>query len=87
MWNKYQNQTCQKQNKPYFQKCAFLYVYIFEPQIYILLFNKVDSYMVLIDYKKFQAGFTDSDVECFELQSCTRLPLSHHHLLLEKETC
>jgi len=37
-------------------------VYIFEPQIYILLFNKLVSYKVLIDYKNLQAGFSDSDV-------------------------
>ena len=73
MWYKYQNQTCQKQNKLYFQKRAFLCVYvcIFEPQIYILLFNKLDSYKVLINCKNLQVGFSDSDVECFELQSRT----------------
>jgi len=37
-------------------------VYIFEPQIYILLFNKLVSYKVLIDYKNLQAGFSDNDV-------------------------
>ena len=67
MWNKYQNLTCQ--NHTFENLC----VYIFEPQIYILLFNKLDSYKVLIDYKNFQAGFSDSEVECFELQ-CTLEP-------------
>ena len=37
-------------------------MYIFEPQIYILLFNKLVSYKALIDYKNLQAGFSDSDV-------------------------
>ena len=36
-------------------------MHIFEPQIYILLFNKLVSYKVLIDYKNLQAGFSDSD--------------------------
>ena len=49
-------------SKPYFWKRALLCVYIFEPQIYILLFNKLVSYKVLIDYKNLQAGFSDSDV-------------------------
>jgi len=60
---------------------------IFEPQIYILLFNKLDVYKVLIDNKNLQAGFSDSDDDCFDLQSCTWLSLSHHHLPLEEETC
>ena len=55
------------QNKQYFQKRAFLCVYIFEPQIYILLFNKLDSYKVLIDYKNLQAGFSNRDAKCFDL--------------------
>ena len=63
----YQNQICQKHNKLYFRKRAVLCAYIFEPQFYILLFNKLDSYKVLINYKNLQAGFSDSDVECFEL--------------------
>ena len=50
-------------SKLYFWKRAFLCVYIFELQIYILLFNKLVSYKVLIDYKNLQAGFSDSDVE------------------------
>ena len=37
-------------------------MYIFEPQMYILLFNKLVSYKVLNDYKNLQAGFSDSDV-------------------------
>ena len=59
MWNKYQNQTCQKS---YFWKRAFFVCVYFEPQIYILLFNKLVSYKILIDYKNLQAGFSDSDV-------------------------
>ena len=47
-------------SKPYFWKSALLCVYIFEPQIYILLFNKLVSYKVLIDYKNLHAGFSDS---------------------------
>ena len=58
MWNKYQNQT--RQNHTF--KNVHFCVYIFEPQIYILLFNKLVSYKVLIDYKNLQAGFSDSDV-------------------------
>ena len=75
------------QNKLYFQKRAFLCVYIFEYQIYILLFSKLSSYKVLSDYKILQAGFSDSDIQCFELQSRIWVPLSHQHLPLEEETC
>jgi len=71
MWNKHQNQICQKQSKLYFQKCAFLCACIFEPQINNLLYNKLDYYKVLIDYKNLQADFSDSGVECVELQSRT----------------
>ena len=49
--------------KSYFWKRAFLCVYIIEPQIYILLFNKLDSYKVLINYKILQEGYSDSDIE------------------------
>ena len=49
-------------SKLYFWNRALLCVYIFEPQIYILLFNKLVSYKVLIDYKNLQVGFSDSDV-------------------------
>jgi len=38
-------------SKSYFWKHVILYVYIFDPQMYILLFNKLVSYKVLIDYK------------------------------------
>ena len=62
-------------------------VYIFEPEIYILLFNKLESYKVIIYYKNLQADFSDSDVDCFELQSHTWLSLSHQHLPLEEEPC
>jgi len=43
-------------------------VYIFKPQIYILLFNTLDSYKVLIAYKNLQAGFSYSDAKGFDLQ-------------------
>jgi len=46
--------------------CVYLW-----PQIYILVFNKLDSYKVLIDYNNLQSGFSDSNVKCFELQSRT----------------
>ena len=69
MWNKYQNQTCQNHTFENVHFCVC--VYIFEPQIYILLFNKLDVYKVLIDNKNLQAGFSDSDDDCFDLQSCT----------------
>jgi len=49
-------------SKLYFWKRALLCVYIFDPQIYILIFNKLVSYKVLIDCKNLQAGFYDSDV-------------------------
>ena len=75
------------QNKLIFRKRAFVCVYIFEHQIRILLFNKLDSYKALIDYKNLQASFSDSDVECFELQSRTWVPLSHQDLSLLEETC
>ena len=68
------------QNKLYFWKCAFLCLYIFESQIYILLFNKLSFYKVLSDYKSLQADFSDSEVEYLELQSRSCVPLSHHSL-------
>ena len=74
-------------SKSYFWKRAFLCVHIFEPQIYILLFNKLDSYKVLIDYKNLQAGFSDSDVSALSFNPVTWVPLSHQHLPLEEETC
>ena len=49
-------------SKPYFWKHAFLCVYIFELQIYLLLFNKLVPYKVLIECKNLQAGFSDSGV-------------------------
>jgi len=49
-------------SKPYYLKRAFLCVYIFEPQIYILPSNKLVSYKVLIGYTNLQAGFSDSDI-------------------------
>ena len=49
-------------SKPYFWKRAFLFVYIFEHQIYILLFNKLVSCKVLTGYTNLQADFSDSDV-------------------------
>ena len=42
--------------------CIFVCVCIFEPQIYILFFNKLVSYKILIDYKNFQADFSDRDI-------------------------
>ena len=61
-------------------------VCIFEPQIYILLFNKLGSYKVLIDKKNLQAGFYDSDVSALGFNSVAWVPLSHQHLPLEEET-
>ena len=49
-------------SKSYIWKRVFLCVYIFELQIYILLFNKLVSYKILIDYKNLQAGLPESDV-------------------------
>ena len=43
--------------------CIFLCICIFEPQIYILSFNKLVSYKVLIGYMNLQVGFSGSDVE------------------------
>ena len=50
--------------------CVCVCVCIFKQQIRILLFNKLDSYKILIDYKNLQAAFSDSDVKYFDLQSC-----------------
>jgi len=49
-------------SKPHFWKRALLCVYIFKPQIYILLFDKLVSYKALINNKNLQVGFSDSDV-------------------------
>ena len=68
-------------SKLYFWKRALLFVYIFEAQIYILLFNKLVSYKFLIDYKNFQVGLSNSDV--WAMLSA----LNHQHLPLEEETC
>ena len=76
--------------KPYFWKRALLCVHIFEFQIYILLFNLLVSYKVLIEYKNLQVDFSDSDVWA-TLSALSYDPvleyLSHQHLPLEEETC
>ena len=46
-----------------FENMQFFCVCIFEPQIYILSFNKLVSYKVLIGYMNLQVGFSGSDVE------------------------
>ena len=75
------------QNKLYFRKCTLLCVYIFEHQIRILLFNKLNFYKVLIDYKNFQSGFSNGDAKCFEFQSRYWSTLEPSTLSLEEETC
>ena len=69
-------------SKSYFWKRALLCVYIFEPQIYILLFNKLVSYKVLISYMNLQVGFFGSNVE----QRLELLPMIPYLSTLEPST-